>query len=159
MEWCGKGRSHGSLREADPGARGRSRENMRTSRRNQRGIALAWTALVLLYRRLLLSIRGYRKAAELYAVLLGWGQRSGLARLIHETPLEFGVRLDKHFPRLKTEIDVIINAFNAEVYGETIMSGEGMRGVYSAWRELRSPRHWPLRMKIRFFNSGNGEYS
>ena len=115
-----------------------------------------WTALILFYKRLLLSIRGYKKAAELYAVLLGWGQRSGLARFIHETPLEFGTRLDKHFPRLKSEIDVIVSAFNREVYGEVNMSGEGMRQALSAWRALRSPRHWPLRLKTRFFSSGNG---
>jgi len=117
-----------------------------------------WTALVSLYRRLLLGIRGYRKAAELYAVLLGWGQRSGLARFIHETPLEFGARLDKCFPRLKSEIDVIVSAFNTEVYGEVTMSGEGMKKALSAWRTLRSLRHWPLRLKTRFFNSGSKEY-
>ena len=111
-----------------------------------------WTALVSLYRRLLLSIRGYRKAVELYAVLLDWGQRSGLARFIHETPLEFGTRLDKHFPQLKSEIDVIVSAFNTEIYGEMNMSGKGMKKALSAWRSLRSPRHWPLRLKTRFLS-------
>jgi hypothetical protein len=117
-----------------------------------------WIALVSLYRGLLLSIRGYRKAAELYAVLMGWGKRSGLARFMHETPLEFGTRLDKYFPRLKTEIDVIISAFNSEIYGEATTSGEGMKKALSAWRTLRSPRHWPLRLKTRFFSSGSKEY-
>ena len=117
-----------------------------------------WNGLVLLYKRLLLSIRGYRKAAELYAVLLAWGQRSGLGRFIHETPLEFGARLNKYFPRLKPEVDVIVSAFNTEVYGEVNMSGEGMKKALSAWRALRSPRHWPLRLKTRFFNSGSKEY-
>jgi hypothetical protein len=117
-----------------------------------------WMALVSLYRGLLLSIRGYRKAAELYAVLMGWGQRSGFAHFMHETPLEFGARLDKYFPRLKTEIDVIISAFNSEVYGEATTSGEGMKKALSAWRTLRSPRHWPLRLKTRFFSSGSKEY-
>jgi hypothetical protein len=115
-----------------------------------------WNALVLLYKRLLLSIRGYRKAAELYAVLLGWGQRSGFTHFIHETPLEFGTRLKNYFPRLKGEIDVIVSAFNTEVYGEATMSSEGMKKALSAWRALRSPRHWPLRLKTRFFSSGNG---
>jgi hypothetical protein len=117
-----------------------------------------WTALILFYRRLRLSIRGYRKAAELYAVLLGWGQRSGLARFIHETPLEFGARLSMHFPRLKAEVDLIVSAFNREVYGEVTMSGEGMKKALSAWHALRSPRHWPLRLKTRFFNSASKEY-
>jgi hypothetical protein len=116
-----------------------------------------WMALVSLYRGLLLSIRGYRKAAELYAVLMGWGQRSGFAHFMHETPLEFGARLDKYFPRLKTEIDVIISAFNSEVYGEATTSGEGMKKALSAWRTLRSPRHWPLRLKTRFLSIGTKE--
>ena len=51
------------------------------------------------------------------------------------------------FPSLKTQIDVIVNAFNREVYGEVTMSGEGMKKALSAWRALRSPRHWPLRSK------------
>jgi hypothetical protein len=114
-----------------------------------------WTALVLFYRRLLLSIRGYKKASELYAVLLRWGQHSGIARFIHETPLEFGARLDKHFPPLKTQINLIVSAFNRETYGEVNLSGEGMKQAQSAWRALRNPRHWPLRIKIRLFDPGN----
>lgn len=116
-----------------------------------------WTVLVLLCRRLFLSIRGYRKATELYAVLLGWGKRSGLARFIHETPLEFGARLDKHFPQLKSEIDVIVSAFNTEIYGEMNMSGKGMKKALSAWRSLRSPRHWPLRLKTCFLSVNTKE--
>jgi hypothetical protein len=117
-----------------------------------------WKTLVLLYRRLMLSIRGYKKAAELYAVLLGWGQRSGLTRFMHETPLEFGERLNKCFPRLKNEINVIVSTFNREVYGEAVVSGEGMKQALLAWRALRSPSHWPLRLKTRFFSSGGKEY-
>jgi hypothetical protein len=117
-----------------------------------------WNILVLLYRRALLGIRGYTKASEVYAVLLRWGQRSGLVCFIHETPLEFGERLNKYFPQLKPETDLIISAFNREVYGEANMSGEAMEKALSAWRVLRSPRHWPLRLKIRFFNSGSKEY-
>jgi hypothetical protein len=88
---------------------------------------------------------------------MGWGQRSGLAHFMHETPLEFGTRLDKYFPRLKTEIDVIISAFNSEVYGEATTSGEGMKKALSAWRTLRSPRHWPLRLKNRFLSYADRE--
>lgn len=116
-----------------------------------------WNALVLLCRRILLSIRGYRKAAELYVVLLSWGRRSGLACLIHETPLEFGARLDKQFPRLRTQIDLIISAFNAEVYGELTISSEEMKKALSAWRTLRSPRYWPQRTSARFFRYADRE--
>ncbi|MBN1382315.1 MAG: DUF4129 domain-containing protein [Deltaproteobacteria bacterium] len=115
-----------------------------------------WTALVSIYRRLLRSIRGYKSAAEFYAVLLGWGQRSGLTCFVHETPFEFGARLNHHFPRLKTEIDMIVGAFNREIYAETPMSDEGTNRARSAWRALRNPRHWPLRIKIRLLGPQAG---
>jgi hypothetical protein len=82
--------------------------------------------------------------------LLKWGQHNGLAHFIHETPLEFSARLSKHFPRLTSEINVIVSAFNRETYAEVHMSSEGMKKVLSAWRTLRSPRHWPRRLKTRF---------
>jgi hypothetical protein len=52
---------------------------------------------------------------------------------------------------------VIISAFNSEVYGETTTSGEGMKKALSAWCSLRSPRHWPLRLKTRFLSIGTKE--
>ncbi len=116
-------------------------------------ITRLWAVLVLLWRRALFSIRGYAKASELYDVLLRWGRRSGLACFTHETPLEFGDRLAKYFPRLKGQIDLIVRAFNREVYGELNMSGESMKEVLSAWRIIKSPRHWPLRFKIRFLSA------
>jgi hypothetical protein len=114
--------------------------------------------LILLYKRLLLSIKGYKKAAELYAMLSGWGRRSGLTHFVHETPLEFGARLDKYFPRLKTQIDMIVSSFNSEVYGEMNLTGESMKKTISAWRVLRSPRHWLLRIKTRLLSSGTDKY-
>lgn len=112
-----------------------------------------WIVLVLYWKRILRSIRGYTNVSELYAVMLRWGQRSGLAGLTQETPLEFGNRLVNKFPELKSEIDLIISAFNREVYGEVNMSSEGMKKVLSAWRVLQSPRHWPLRLKTRFLST------
>ena len=101
--------------------------------------------------------QGIQKSGRVICRVVGWGQRSGLARFIHETPLEFGTRLDKHFPQLKSEIDVIVSAFNTEVYGEMNMSGKGMKKALSAWRSLRSPRHWPLRLKTRFLSVNTKE--
>ncbi len=112
-----------------------------------------WAVVVLLWKRVLLSISGYTKASELYDVLLRWGRRSGLACFTHETPIEFGERLTKYFPRLKTQINLIISAFNREVYGEVNMSGEDMKETLSAWRIIKSPRHWPHRLKIRFLGA------
>lgn len=113
-----------------------------------------WAALVSFYRRILNSVRGYDKAVDLYFALLCWGRHSGLPRFVSETPLEFGRRLNHYFPHLKTEIDLIVSAFNREVYGETILSGERLVQTWLALRTLQSPLHWPLRLKVRFFSPG-----
>jgi len=49
--------------------------------------------------------------------LLSWGHRSGIPHFPNETPKEYGLRLNYHFPALKREIGLIIDAFNREVYG------------------------------------------
>lgn len=120
-------------------------------------LARLWSVLILVWRKILLAFRGYRTATEFYTVLTSWGRRSGLACSIHETPREFGTRLGQCFPRLRSEIDVIVNAFNNEVYGGTGMSGEGVRWARAALRTLRSPRYWPRRSKIRFTSPGDRE--
>jgi hypothetical protein len=98
-------------------------------------------------RRVLRGIRGYQKAAELYSALLGWARRSGSSPVRSETPLEFGRRLNSRFPDLAPQIELIIGGFNQEVYGEAALSGTQLAAIRSAWRALRSPMHWPLRVK------------
>ena len=115
-----------------------------------------WKILVFLYKTILQHVKGYHRAAELFHVLLRWGDHSGLRRSIDETPLEFGARLERSFPRLQREISLIIAAFNSEVYGGVKVSDEYFRMAQSALMSLRHPRHWPLRFKTRFFNSGGG---
>jgi hypothetical protein len=89
--------------------------------------------------------KGYSRAAELYSVLAEWGRRSGLPRLISETPLEFGARLGYRFPGLRPEINSIISAFNVETYGATGLTGEQFGKALNGWRAVRSPVHWPRR--------------
>ena len=60
-----------------------------------------WTFLVSSCKKILRTVRGYQKAAELYSSLLGWARRSGLSHVQSETPLEFGARLNSRFPALK----------------------------------------------------------
>jgi hypothetical protein len=120
-------------------------------------VARFWSILILLWRKALLACRGYRTASEYYVVLTAWGRRSGLGRLMYETPLEFGARLEQYFPRLKSEIDLIVNAFNNEFYGEIGISGEVIHRAREALRSLHSPRHWPRRIKIRFTSTGDRE--
>ena len=92
----------------------------------------------------------YRGAAQLYMALLKWGCHSGLPHLLSETPIEYGLRLKNRFPSLKGEIGLIIEAFNQEVYGEIILSEQQWVEAMSAWRRLRSPLHWPSRLKNWF---------
>jgi hypothetical protein len=109
-----------------------------------------WAALVLFWRKTLRSVGGYGRAVELYDALLSWGRHSGIYRSISETPLEFAGRLSRCFPRLSPEISLIVNAFHEEVYAGFDISGSQLARVRAALRRLRSPLHWPVRMKIRF---------
>ncbi len=102
-------------------------------------------------------VRGGRRAEtarSLYGALLRWGRRSGLARSACETPSEFGMRLKVLFPVLAAEIDAVVNGFNREVYGGTVL-GRGELGVLRAsLRRMASPRWWPLRARS-FFACGS----
>ncbi len=134
---------------------GAERQQRRTSVSSW--LARLWALLVSSYRKALRSAKGYQKAAELYSALLGWAGRSGLSHARSETPLEFGTRLNGRFPNLKPQIELIISGFNQEVYGEAVLSGMQLANLRSAWGALRSPLHWPLRVKSRIFRPESSE--
>jgi hypothetical protein len=94
--------------------------------------------------------KGYKGAAQLYAALLLWGRHSGLPHFLSETPLEYGLRLKNQFPSLKKEIESITEAFNQEVYAETTLSEKQLSQVRFGLRRMRSPIHWPSRLKSWF---------
>jgi len=102
-------------------------------------------------RRIGRLVKGYRRGAPLYVALLSWGCHSGIPHFVSETPIEYGLRLNHHFPALKREIGLIIDAFNREVYGEIILNERQLGQAQLALRRLRSPLHWPLRIKTWFF--------
>jgi Domain of unknown function (DUF4129) len=106
--------------------------------------------LVSSWRRLARKAKGYKGAAQLYTALRIWGRHSGLPHLLSETPLEYGLRLKNRFPSLKKEVESIIEAFNQEVYAEIILNEQQFAIAESAWRRLRSPIHWPSRLKSWF---------
>ena len=89
-------------------------------------------------------------AAAVYAGLLGWGRRSGLPAVASETPLEYGGRLMQRFPQLQAEIEMIIEAFNREIYGQIPPDKRVLAGIQSAQRRMRNPRHWPSRIRAWF---------
>jgi len=102
-------------------------------------------------------VKGYREAVQLFTGLLRWGRHSGLPHLLSETPREYSLRLKNRFPSLKKEIESIIEAFHQEVYGEIILNEEQLAIAESAWRRLRSPRHWPSRLKSWFLRPDPSE--
>jgi hypothetical protein len=113
-------------------------------------------AVVLHYwGKILGRVRGYKDAVQLYAALLGWGRFSGLRHVLNETPTEYGFRLRHQFPSVRRDIEVIIEAYNQEVYGEIAMSQQQMATARLAWRRLLSPLRWPSRLRSLFFQRGD----
>ena len=110
-----------------------------------------WAALCMALNSTVQRLRGYQDAVQLYRAFLKWGRLSGLPHLLSETPAEYGSRLKKQFPSLTGEIEGIVYAFNLTVYGELILDDEQMALVKRSWKRLRSPRHWPARLKSWFF--------
>jgi len=92
-------------------------------------------------------LRGVDSAASVYAGILRWGRRSGLPPVPSETPGEYGIRLKHQFPKLKEEIEMIIEAFNREVYGKIMIEQRSLSDISSALRRMRSPRHWTSRIR------------
>jgi hypothetical protein len=107
--------------------------------------------LISQWKRLGRRAKGYKRAARLYAALLFWGRHSGLPHLLSETPTEYGSRLKSRFPSLKKEIESITEAFNQEAYAETTLNEKQLSQVRFALRRMRSPIHWPSRLKNWFF--------
>jgi hypothetical protein len=120
---------------------------------------LAWLAgrtralLGSFRRRAVRKVKRYGDAARLYTALRSWGRRSGLPLFLSETPAEYGVRLKNRFPVFESEIELIIQAFNREVYGEVRLNDQQAAMARLAWRKLSSPVHWPMRLKAWFIRS------
>jgi hypothetical protein len=97
--------------------------------------------------------RRTRLAPRLFARLLSWGKRSGVFRLSSETPGEYGARLTKRFPAFKEEVDFIVELYHGEVYGDREMTETQSSAAGAVRRRLRSPAHWPSRLRSWFSRS------
>ncbi|HUL20498.1 MAG TPA: DUF4129 domain-containing protein [Thermodesulfobacteriota bacterium] len=113
------------------------------------------TFLVLCWAGIKRELKGCHRAADFFAVLLRWGRHSGLSRLTSETPMEYGLRLKSQFPSLEREIGWIIEAFHHEVYGEIRLDRRQLAMARRAWHRLRSPLHWPSRLRAWFRQPGS----
>ncbi|RJQ78101.1 MAG: DUF4129 domain-containing protein [Desulfobacteraceae bacterium] len=116
-------------------------------------LQLIRSRLCRLWRFLLELLHGYTCAAQLFGAVTRWGRRSGIPRLPGETPLEYGCRLAGVFPLFYQQIEIIVMAYHTEVYRETPLDGSHLKNAQAAWQHLRSPRHWPQRLKIGLFGN------
>jgi hypothetical protein len=120
---------------------------------DQWGLLSWWGRLkawLYVWREWILRTRTRQRAFQFYAALLRWGRFSGLPQASHETPLEYGARLANRFPKLKTEILLIVDMLHWEVYGECSLSIRQIARVRQAWKKLHSPLRWPFRIKSNF---------
>ncbi|MCP4694752.1 MAG: DUF4129 domain-containing protein [Desulfobacterales bacterium] len=99
-------------------------------------------------------IRGCADGVELYAALTTWGRRGGVSRRPVETPREYGFRLVTAFPGLGKEIDLIVELFNRELYGELVLDKSEMGAGRRALKELKRVAYLPLRIKTWLFPNG-----
>lgn len=85
---------------------------------------------------------------RLYGRLAKWGKRSGLPQRANETPCEYGCRLSHAFLPLSRDIEQIVDLVNREVYGDVSLDPNDRLEGRRAWRCLRSPCHWPVRVRV-----------
>ena len=106
------------------------------------------TFLLLCWEWLSRRMQSSGNARQLYKSLLAWGRHSGLPCMQVETPLEYGKRLIRDFPAVKQEIELIIDVFQQEVYGELVLHPQQFTRAHLALRRLHNPVHWPSRLRM-----------
>lgn len=95
-------------------------------------------------------IRNYNTVSRIYMALLNWGKRSGLAHRQTETPLEYSLRLIHHFPVVQSELLLISDFFQREIYAEQGLNSQQFHQARSALQRLRNPALWASRIKFWF---------
>ena len=106
---------------------------------------------LLMWREWVSLLKGVDCAAIVYAGMLRWGRWNGMFLILSETPAEYGNRLMNCFPGLRAEIELIVDAFNREVYGQTNTDRETLSRLRSALRRMKRLRYLPSRIKVWFF--------
>jgi hypothetical protein len=98
--------------------------------------------------------RGRWGPIRLFSFLVRWGNRSGLPRQPHETPCEYGARLDMRFPRCRGDFERVVELFNRRVYGEMDPHSGELREGQASRHRLSSPLRWPARLRSRLSGAG-----
>ena len=100
------------------------------------------------------SIRVYKgrpgHIGHLFAALQSWGRSGGVSRRQYETPCEYAGRLCERFPQTAEDINTIVSAYQISIYGEKPLGRNSITASHSAWRRLRSPKHWAARWRALF---------
>jgi len=117
-------------------------------------ISMLWRSLSDIFKRIGFSRTAGTGAQRIFSALLRWGRRSGFPLHGNETPMEYSLRLSGLFPSLGRDIHAIIEEYHRQVYGERVLSREQLASARSALKRLRSPFHWPLRLRRWFLSSG-----
>ena len=125
-------------------------------KRQQVNLSLWWIRLktfLLACYEWVLRTGAKRSALDFYAALRRWGRYSGIPQVSNETPMEYGVRLATRFPQLKSDIMLIIEMLQWEVYGEYRLNPKQILKIQAAWQMLHSPLRWSSRIKSMMMNS------
>jgi hypothetical protein len=126
-------------------------EPMRLDKGIKRFLKACQVFLLRVWKKIMEMMKGLDSAAMIYHRLLRWGHYSGLAPIPGNTPSEYGRRLMKSFPGLRSEIHLIVEAFNREIYGRRSTDRQTLVQLTSAYRRMRRLKHLPSRMKTWFY--------
>jgi len=91
-------------------------------------------------------------AEKFYRRLQRWGRFSGLHHPCSETPKEYGIRLGHRFPRIDSEIRLIIHVHDEAIYGCISPDGHQISRARLALRRIRNPFLWFARIKSLCFH-------
>lgn len=111
---------------------------------------LIWKGLVRWFNPANLLPRSIETAADLHAVLLKWGRKSGVAIGPDETLNEYGNRLTLYFAPLADSINLIIHLIHQDAYREVTLSPQQIQTGKQAKREMHHPRFWKSRFHMWF---------
>ena len=85
----------------------------------------------------------------LFNKLCNWGQNSGIPKVNSKTPREYAKNISYFFPNNQQDIDLIVELFNQEIFGNKTINKEQLEKAKKAWARISSPSNWLLRIKVK----------
>ena len=127
-----------------------NQENLITVAKTVRFLKTCLVYILRMGQKILKAMKRGDSAAIIYYRMLRWGRVCGLTAKSNDTPREYGHRLMQSFPDLKPEINLIVESFNHEIYGQAAAPKETLVRLVSAQRHMRRLRYWPSRLHAWF---------